>query len=168
MACRVLGFEKGGIYHLYNRSTEMIPIFRCAADYHYFISRMLFFSEKMKILLPPWSLLPTHYHMAAEQGGDVSISYFVMLLCNSYGKHFNFKYNRSGRLFGQSFKAKRIEDPSYLERVTVYIENNAVHHGLVDNMNDWQYSSLHWPNEQRNPAILKNDVDEFEVIDQLL
>jgi len=64
-------------------------------------------------------------------------------LFNAYTKHLNEKYGRHGNLFQRPFKRKLIDDEDYLRRVAVYIHNNPVHHGFVDHLSEYPWSSYH-------------------------
>ena len=44
----------------------------------------------------------------------------------SYAKYFNAKHNRVGNLFQDTFRAKYVEDDSYLSYLTAYIHNNPI------------------------------------------
>lgn len=39
------------------------------------------------------------------------------------------------------FKAKEIADQEYLHQCLHYVENNPLHHGLVDKVEDWLFRS---------------------------
>lgn len=167
MPKRKIEFVKNGVYHVFNRSTEKMTLFRSAADYHHFLSKMHQYSEHFKINLPAWSLLPTHYHLLLIQTGEETISKFIHRLCSSYGHYFNNKYNRTGRLFERKFKAKHIENDDYLHRVEQYIQTNAIHHKLVEEITDWPYSSIHSRQITTPTLELKMDSYEFEEMELL-
>lgn len=77
-----------------------------------------------------------------------NISNFMGKIQQSYAMYFNRKYGESVKqglkspVFEGRFKAKIIADQDYLEMIRYYVENNAVKHGLVDNAEDWGYSSF--------------------------
>lgn len=62
---------------------------------------------------------------------------------NSYTKSYHKFYNTRGNLFNHRFKRKPITNEEYLLRLILYIHNNPVHHGFVENIADWPYSSYH-------------------------
>lgn len=79
---------------------------------------------------------------------SVSISKFMQKVQQSYAMFFNQKYKDTIKkglkspVFEGRFKAKIIQDQDYLEMIRYYVENNAVKHGLVENPEDWGYSSF--------------------------
>lgn len=64
-------------------------------------------------------------------------------LFNAYTKAFNKKYDRRGSLFQPNFKRKHISNPGYYKNLLAYIHWNLIHHGLVNDVDDWLYSSWH-------------------------
>jgi putative transposase len=52
-------------------------------------------------------------------------------------------YDRRGSLFNRPFKAKEIENESYLTNVIFYIHHNPLHHGFTKSIADWEHSSYH-------------------------
>ncbi len=59
----------------------------------------------------------------------------------------------------QSFKRILVEDEDYYTSLISYIHRNPIHHGLVDNYQDWKYSSFN--------AFLsdkKTSIDKVEVL----
>ena len=162
MPRRKILFLEQKIYHIYNRSTERISLFRSISDYHFFMTRMMQFSEELKIKLPAWALMPTHYHLLFQQKGKTTASAFIQKLCSSYSHYFNKKYSRTGHLFEKVFCAKEITDEKYLEKAIQYIRNNAIHHEIVENITDWPYSSTHWNEIDLKSLKMKKDSGELE------
>lgn len=166
MPVRLIPFESDGFYHIYNRSTERIRLFRSATDYHFFISKMLLLGEQMQIEIPIWAALPTHFHQMAIQRGEVTISLLQHRLCTSYATYYNRKYQRKGYLFESRFKAKLITSDEYLTSLAGYIENNPIHHGLVTRIEDWPFTSRFVGNPVINKPEKHNDF-EFEEMELL-
>jgi putative transposase len=64
-------------------------------------------------------------------------------LFNSYTQAFNKMYDRRGSLFMPNFKKKEITSDAYLTAVITYIHRNPIHHGFVNSIDDWSFSSYH-------------------------
>jgi REP element-mobilizing transposase RayT len=60
---------------------------------------------------------------------------------NSYAKSFNKIHQRRGSLFQTKPKSKEIVDLVDLLEIFRYIHNNPQKHGIVSDLNDWEYSS---------------------------
>lgn len=123
-------FAYGERYHIYNRGTGKIDIFRDDEDK----SRFLFLLEKhqidevhkRRVALAAFVLMPNHFHIAIQQVGEGGISSFFKKVCQSYALYFNYKYARSGCLFSGRFQAKHVQDDAYLMHLTRYIHRNPI------------------------------------------
>jgi len=67
----------------------------------------------------------------------------MSLLLNSYTKYFNCNKNHFGRIFQGPFKSKLIKNDAYLQTIMTYINLNPIKHKIVNNINDWHYTSHH-------------------------
>ena len=118
-------FEKGGFYHLYNRTNNKELLFPLRENYHYFL-------QKFKTHLRPhcavfaYCLMPTHFHFLArvETDNSLLISKQIGVLLRSYTRAINKRSARHGNLFQQNTKAKLIDDESYLLTLMNYIHQN--------------------------------------------
>ena len=162
MSKRNMLFEENGVYHIYNRSTEHIPIFRCAADYHFFVNKLLLLAEQTGIALLAWALLPTHFHLLVQQTNAKPIHVLLHRLSTSYAMYYNRRYGRTGHLFEQKFKAKVINSERYLASVTQYIEYNAIHHKLVERIEEWPFTNRFATAPNLEKMIIKRDGNEFD------
>lgn len=135
-------YYKNTYHHLYNRGANKALIFYEKENYLYFLRRMKFYSQKYKIKILAYCLMPNHFHIFLKQTTDeFSISLFISSLLNSYVKSINQKYKRSGTLFESKTKSKQIEDETYFKWVIKYILENPVHAALADNICDWIFSN---------------------------
>ncbi len=150
-------FVKGGVYHVFNRGNDKMNIFNGAADYSFFLLRLLQNLGKEPILssgrgsyvikeLPKeafdlfnFCLMPNHFHLLIKQNTDLPVSRLLRKLCTSYSKYFNKKHDRVGTLFQDQFKAVRVEKDEDLLRIMKYIDDNPVKAGLVHSPKEYPY-----------------------------
>lgn len=59
-----------------------------------------------------------------------------------------------GSLFAHNVKRKQIMSDNYFTGLIVYIHNNPVHHGFVEDIRDWEYASFAGILEE-NDSIIK-------------
>src|SRR5581483_4916008 len=138
MPRRKIVLATGEIYHLFNRSIAHQPIFTRTRDntrfletidFYRFQNPMIRFShfnrlpqeqkkqfyDKLKkeslpiVEIFAFCLIPNHFHILARQLQENGIKNFLSQIQNSYAKFYNTKYDRSGALFQEMFKAVRIE-----------------------------------------------------------
>ena len=145
-------FRSGHYYHIYNRGVNKQEIFLDAQDYHNFLKRLLLvLGVKTKLALGTsrinalpegafsviaYCLMPNHFHLLVRQNTNLGIDKLMLKVSTSYAIYFNKKYGRVGPLYQDSFKAKLVEQDSYLTYLSAYIHNNPAE-PLI-----WEFSSL--------------------------
>ena len=151
-------FAPDEYYHIFNRGTGQINIFKDDNDYNFFLFRLreaLFpvLAESIKPqfkrkLLPPdsftlvtYCLMPNHFHLLIRQNHDLPISQLISKVCTSYSMYFNKKYKRVGSLFQDQFKAVLVESDEQFKFLSAYIHQNPFVAGLVKNLKNYKYSS---------------------------
>lgn len=148
MAPRTIPFETTSIYHVFNRGVEKRQTFLDPTDYQGFLDRIDRFTWKdpetkvwQRIELIAWCLMPNHYHFLLKQNVDRGVQEFLRLLGNSYTKYFNTKHHRVGPLFQGPFKAVKVKTNEQLLHVSRYIHLNPFVAKLVDDPEDYSWSS---------------------------
>lgn len=154
----------GEFYHIYNRGNEKRDIFTQTRDFTRFFKTIFYyqfagprpsfskFSKSQIALLKPLSeeklieivcycFMPNHFHFLIRQLKEGGISKFMGQISNSYTKYFNTKYQRVGPLLQGAFKAVRVVSEEQLIHVSRYIHINPIVSGLVNNLEDYQWSS---------------------------
>ena len=147
------------IYHVYNRSIGKEIIFNNKRhnyraldliDYYRFFhkkrySHFKLLSEEEKrtyiskieksvplVEIYAFALMPNHFHLLVKQIKNKGISKFISNFQNSFAKYFNLKNERTGSLFQNMFKAKRLENDEDLLNVSRYIHLNPFNSFLVE------------------------------------
>jgi len=131
MPYRNVGFAKGCYYHIYSRGNDKRDIFCAKGDYSKFCRHLFLYAKIHSIAIIGYCLLRYHYHLLLRQDGGDSVSKFIHKLEVSHAMYFNRKYKRTGHLFEGPFKAKLIEDDSYLLTLSAYIHLNPWKHKEV-------------------------------------
>ncbi len=168
--------EEGNHYHIYNRGINGEDLFRDEENYEYFLK---LYEKHINPVAKTfaWCLMKNHFHFLIKIKNitnltglkdDIKIKpphqYFSNLF-NAYSKAINKRYNRHGSLFERPFKRKLIDSEEYLQSVVVYIHNNPVHHGFVNDISDWKWSSYS-TFLSPNPIIAKR-LEVIEMFDDL-
>ncbi len=152
---RKITFEEGEIYHVYNRGVEKRPIYRNKTDMVRF-HKLLYLANSSQpfcfdnlsrgtilwqyargetiVDLGLYALMDNHFHILLREKKKGGISKFMLKLTTAYSMYFNTKYERSGPLFTKPFKARLVDDDSYLEYLFVYIHLNP----LTRLYSDWK------------------------------
>lgn len=159
------------VYHILSRGVNKAPIFHQKRDYQRFLELMTYcrfldysvkFSKfktlaknkreeikkslkKKSISFVAYSLMPNHFHFVLRQKTENGISQFINRLLNSYTRFFNTKYERSGPLFENRFKAILIESQDQLLHLVRYVHLNPYSSVIVkttDNLLEYPWSSF--------------------------
>lgn len=97
-----------------------------------------------------YCLMPTHFHFIVKIKSSIKHVQSCFLtpeekalkdffIC--YAKSINAHYGRTGSLFQKKYKKTIITESEQLKRMFTYIHNNPIRAGLVENIEDWKFSS---------------------------
>jgi len=166
----IVALEYGRYYHIYNRGINGTSLFKEKENYEYFL--MLYDKYISCIAETyAWCLMPNHFHLliqikeekdilpleiynTKDKEGKKDISRRMINekkpvpyrqfshLFNSYAQAFNKRENRHGGLFETPFHRIEVTSQSYFKHLVYYIHNNPVHHGFVQDMIQYPWSSF--------------------------
>jgi putative transposase len=160
------------IYHIYSRSIAKFVVFNNQNEYSRILNiiklyRHVNFNYKYSrfIALEPqnqfsiiedlesennhlveiiaYCLMPTHIHLILKQTVDFGISKYMSNILNCYSRYFNVKHGRIGPLWSGRFKNVLVNDDEQLLHLSRYIHLNPVSANLINDINDWQFSSYY-------------------------
>ena len=168
MAERKQSFAIEEYYHLYNRGVEKRLIFQDKQDYDHFLFLMFICNTIKSIILRDigkdfdrgetivdigaYCLMPNHFHILVREKTDGGISTYMRKLMTAYSMYFNKKYERTGKLYENVFKATHCNDDRYLKYLYSYIHLNPAK--LIDK--NWR------ENNGKNRTHLMNYIFSFK------
>lgn len=161
MPSRTHPLVNGEYYHIFNRGVDKMNIFKNSYGFQRFLKTMVYYQilgpkprfslftpttnsldkNKKIIEIVCYALMPNHFHFLLKQLTDGGITEFISKLSNSYTKYFNIKNKRVGPLLQGEFKSVLIENNEQLLHLSRYIHLNPLVSGLVDNLEEYLYSS---------------------------
>jgi len=178
--------EEGKFYHIYNRATLDLKLFKEKSDYDGFLSSFRkYFGPYLETIA--FCLIPNHFHFLCRVKTleevmdtllleDTKAAQFVLSeekpfndflvdqarrLFSSYSlKHKN-KYDRRGNLFSERFKRVQVHGDARLLYMICYIHHNPIHHHLVSNYTFWDYSSYKHYLSKKESFIKKDMILEW-------
>ncbi len=167
MPVRKIPLETNNLYHIYNRWFEKQIIFRNDKDYERFLKTMKKYNDIYSwIKIYSYCLLPNHFHMIVTSfKSGLEISDFMRKLQQWYAMYFKTTSSpdlkRRWQLFEWRFKAKLIKDEDYLTKCMAYVNFNPLKHNIVDNIDDYKWTSYH--------QIEKNKIEKYKdfILDEL-
>ena len=88
-----------------------------------------------------YCLMPNHYHLLVYLKTENISKKVMQPFGTSYVKAVNKQQKRVGPLYQGPFKAKLVDNDTYLAHLTRYIHLNPVYANLVGHPADWPYYS---------------------------
>lgn len=150
---RVKVYVADSYYHLYNRGVNKRRIFLDKEDYSVFLNLLKryldvelskdksgreypWLHEKLELLA--FCLIPNHFHLLIYLKEAGAMTQLLRGVATSYTTYFNKKYQRTGPLFQDRYKASRILHDDYLLHISRYIHLNP------NDYKHWEFSSLQY------------------------
>jgi putative transposase len=131
---------EGAFYHVIQRGNNREHIFRKEIDKQSYLSKLVDLKKQLSFKLFGYVLMDNHYHLLLQTGKD-PLHKIIFRQNMFYSRYFNNKYQRSGHLYGDRYKASLIQDERYLFAVLRYIHWNPVKAGLVKSPDEFAWSS---------------------------
>lgn len=163
MARRKTIIATGEVYHIFNHSAAMMPIFKGSRECDLFLETIKFYLQpnpptKFSIYrtsrnnfpidltstivsLIGFCIMPNHFHLILRQERDTGITQFIQRVSNSFAHYYGLKNRQRGHIFEGNFKAVRVETDEQLLHLSRYIHLNPVTAYLVNKPEDYVYSS---------------------------
>ncbi len=133
-------YSASGCYHIMLRGNERKKIFLDDDDHKRFLDILLRKKTETQLLIYAYCLMDNHIHLVVRDNQN-EISTIMKGIATSYAMFFNVKYNRVGHVFQDRFKSEPVEDERYLMSVIRYVHNNPVKAKIVENPNQYEWSS---------------------------
>lgn len=161
MPSREENFVTDGLYHVFNKTIEDIPIFSNDKIAFRFIKTLLYYRslkstykysllkeldqksieckwnqimerKYFKVDILSYCLMPNHYHLLLKQLQENGVKTFMANVLNSITRYYNVVNERKGPVFLTQFKSKKIFSEEQLIYVSRYIHTNPYASSLVD------------------------------------
>lgn len=163
MGLRKTILATGETYHIFNHSVQGMPIFTGNRECTLFLEALKYYLqpnpptrfsiyrtsrsrfpinlESRLVIIFCFCLMPNHFHLLLRQEKDDGIKQLIQKISNSFAHYFCLKYKKRGHIFEGNFKAVRVETEEQLLHLSRYIHLNPVTAYLVENPEDYSYSS---------------------------
>ena len=130
----------GAWYHVMNRGRRREEIFTGPQDYQLFLEVLKEAAEIFHLHVAAYCLMPNHYHLLIHTP-EGNVSRCMRHVNGVYTQRFNRRYKADGQLFRGRYKALLVDADSYLLELLRYIHRNPLQAGLVENLDEYEYSS---------------------------
>ena len=140
MARKARAEVEGGLYHVITRGNNRQQIFHSPADYEKFLSLLARQKFKLPFFLYAYCLMSNHVHLLIERQAS-AVGRIMHRLLTGYAQYYNHRYRRVGHLLQGRHKAILCQSDRYLSELVRYIHLNPVRAGIVNQPEDYEYSS---------------------------
>ncbi len=134
----------GFCYHVINRGINRQKVFHTESDYRCFVEAMQRAELVLSVRLLAYCLMPNHFHLVVWPVADGDLSSWMQRVMSRFNYRHRKDHPGSGHLWQGRFKSIPIQEDKHLFRVIRYVERNPLRGGLVEQSEDWKWSSLRW------------------------
>ena len=127
--------------HIVVRGHNRDPILARHEDFRFLYQCVKEAAEKYGFKIHAWVFMHNHIHLLGTPSSARSLPACMQSVGRQYAQYFNRCYDRSGALWEGRYKSMLVDSDSYLLACYRYIELNPVRAGVVQQAEDYPYSS---------------------------
>ena len=133
-------YHADGVYHLTSHGLDDRSIFVDDIDRQAFVLRLRRVAIRERWELHAVCLMDTHHHLVLRPAlGRVGEG--MQVVNGAHSRAFNERHGRRGALFEGRYTTTPIRDEAHLEATVEYVLANPVTAGMVEAVEDWEWST---------------------------
>ena len=136
MARKTRVHYEGALYHVIVRGNNKNYIFENDKDKLEYLKRIKKYKERFKTKLYAYVIMDNHAHLLMEVS-KTPLSKTMQLIQQTYTQYYNKKYNRTGHVFEQRYKAILCNKDEYFLALIRYIHKNPKKSNISDINYKW-------------------------------
>ena len=170
-------FLENSYYHIYNRWYNKSIIFKGDLCFEKFYKYLVKYTKEFNwdLKIASYCFLPNHFHLIVHNtdGTGTQISKFMKKLQWAYSVWFRVHYpledimgtgtHLKQPVFEWRFKSKLIDTDDYLNKCIAYVSFNPLKHGIVDNIDNYKWTSYHQIDKRKIEQYRGLVLDELEM-----
>ena len=130
-------------WHIIQRGNNRSVCFYAEEDYQLYLHHLQEFAVKFGCAIHAYVLMTNHVHLLLTPQHPDSASLLMKHLGQRYVQYINRTYKRSGTLWEGRFRSCLTQSEEYVLACYRYIELNPVRAGMVNQPQDYRWSSYH-------------------------
>lgn len=147
----------GALYHVIVKGNNGEKVFNDEIHKNKYLGTTILYKEKLGFKLHAFCIMDNHAHLLIEVQ-DISLSQIMQRIQQVYTQWFNRKYDRTGHVFQQRYKALLCDKENYLMQLIKYIHNNPVKAGLAGGIEYKWSSHLSYLGKEKGNVVDTSDV----------
>lgn len=133
-------WDPTSFYHIVCRGNRRDPLFQDRGDFLTFLYILHQVNEKIPFEVASYCLMTNHYHLQLKSSKE-PIWKVMSYINKRYADYYNTKYRLTGHVFEKRYFSKRIDSNQGMIEVSCYIHLNPVEARMVENPDDYSWSS---------------------------
>ncbi len=135
----------GQVYHVINRASGRVPIFKNKSDFKLFEEVLEEAQKRENMRILSYCIMPNHFHLALYPKQDKDLQKFMGWLTKTHTQRWHVAHHTigHGHLYQGRYKSFLVHNDAYYLALMKYIEQNPWRAKLVAKSEDWQWGSLH-------------------------
>ena len=130
-------------WHIIQRGNNRSVCFFAEEDYRFYLHHLEEFALRFGCALHAYVLMTNHVHLLLTPEREDSAALLMKHLSQRYVQYINRTYRRSGTLWEGRFRSCLTQSEDYVLACYRYIEINPVRAGMVNQPQDYRWSSYH-------------------------
>lgn len=133
-----------GWFHVLNRGNHRQRLFTKPEDFALFLGLLAEAGERYEVKLWGYCLMGNHWHLVVETPHTKELSQWMHWISNRHVRIFHQRNRRlgGGHIYQGRYKSFPIQNEEYLYTVLRYVEANPLRAKLVEEAQEWPWSSL--------------------------
>jgi len=136
-------FEPGAAYFITNVTYKRKALFTEEKAINLLLLTIEYLKLSLDYRIFAFCILPEHIHFIIQPFGKYSLSYIMQLVKGNFSRRFNKMYDSGGHIWQKRFYDEGIRGEGMLISKIEYIHNNPLKHGIVTDVDKFEYSSYH-------------------------
>ena len=131
----------GHPHHVIQRGNDRQAIVRDDQDRERLLALWVEHSRAFKVAVHAYVLMDNHFHLLLTPETAEGLPQMMQAVGRAYVRYFNLRHHRTGTLWEGRYRSNLIESERYLLACMGYIDLNPVRAGMVEQAQDYRWSS---------------------------